>query len=119
MTNAIAAAMLMTANMAATPVPSHCAGIAEVREHRDGTLVMTLSDGSSAHAYKTASGYTVTFLSGRGSQHWTRTSSGWSMLDLEPQRLAAKSFWDAQVVTTRTGHSRQTGSRRTDRRAKR
>ena len=77
---AAAAAQGATNRTAALPAPAAQPGVSRVYTRADGGFSMRMTDGSTAYAWPTAYGYTVSFpASARGVEIWTRTRGGWSV----------------------------------------
>jgi hypothetical protein len=87
---AAAAAQAATNNTATLPAPALQPGVSKVYTRADGGLSMRMADGSTAYAWPTAYGYTVSFpASPRGPEIWTRTQSGWSVTQTRREDTAA------------------------------
>jgi hypothetical protein len=89
-TNRLTASVLAQAGTAALPAPALQPGVARVYTRADGGLSMRMADGSTAYAWPTAYGYTVSFpANARGVEIWTRTQSGWSVTQTRRKNTAA------------------------------
>lgn len=87
---AATAAQTATNRTTALPAPAAQPGVSMVYTRADGGLSMRMADGSTAYAWPTVYGYTVSFpASARGVEIWTRTRGGWSVTQTRREGTAA------------------------------